>query len=291
MAVRSIDPFIEEIPYPNGLYRARIFHNVHEAAFPAHYHKSDLEIIIPTGMRGEFVCNGKYYEVDQYSVCFAAPGAVHSNRFKPEVNGSHFTLQINMQKLHNIFADYMRVGIQESGVFLSMIPPLIADRTGEFRKMAFSLSQIGSTLSGVDIKGDYAALLADLGTIFSILRSAAIKVTAENSPASWQTSVHRILDVIGPFGLGAASLSEIAEKSALSKSHMCSLFKKATGGTIQNHILELRIKYAAGLLLDKGLNVSQAAAESGFENLSHFIKVFRKVSGVTPKQWALRKQS
>lgn len=289
MAVRNVDPFIEEIPYPNGLYRARVFQDTRVAVFPAHYHKTDLEIIIPTDMKGDFVCNGKRYEVDNYSICFIAPGIVHSNRFRAEGAASHFTLQINMKKFAALLAEYLKVNTDEACLFLSKIPPFINDRFGELRRLVFSLSQIGNTPTGLTVKGEPLQFLSDMGIIFSMMRSALLKAGSDAAPAVWQNSIRRILDVIGPLGLGATSLSEIAERSSLSKSHMCALFKKVTGGTIQNHILELRVQYASRLLNDKGYNVTEAAGESGFENLSHFVRVFKKLTGVTPKKWVLRK--
>ncbi len=83
------------------------------------------------------------------------------------------------------------------------------------------------------------------------------------------------------------SLDRLAAIFYLSKYHMGYLFRNATGFTINNYIINSRIIKAKELLSD-GCNVTDAAFLAGFNNISHFIRTFRKFTGTTPKQYAFK---
>ncbi len=81
------------------------------------------------------------------------------------------------------------------------------------------------------------------------------------------------------------SLDKLAMKFYISRYHMGYLFKKATGFTINNYIINLRI-IEAKKLLREGYSVSSVCETVGFGNVSHFIRTFKKYTGTSPKQYA-----
>jgi len=83
------------------------------------------------------------------------------------------------------------------------------------------------------------------------------------------------------------SLDELAGIFYLSKYHLGYLFKKATGFTINEYIISRRISKARELLKNN-LPVSQVCEMVGFRNLSHFIRTFKKMVGMSPKKYAKR---
>lgn len=78
------------------------------------------------------------------------------------------------------------------------------------------------------------------------------------------------------------SLHEIAKVAHLSPTSFCRYFKSNTGKTFLEVINEYRIQNACQLLKRKQLSVSQIAFESGFNDISYFNKLFKKVKGVNP---------
>ncbi len=77
------------------------------------------------------------------------------------------------------------------------------------------------------------------------------------------------------------SLIEIAQLCNLGKEAFCRYFKKATGNTFIDFLNQYRISQAKRLLLmDK--NVSEACFSCGFESLSYFNRIFKKVTGENP---------
>jgi len=53
---------------------------------------------------------------------------------------------------------------------------------------------------------------------------------------------------------------------------------------------EVRIEFSYKLLAESTLPISMVAQEAGFQNVSHFNRVFKKLSGVTPKEYKRQHQ-
>jgi AraC-like DNA-binding protein len=67
--------------------------------------------------------------------------------------------------------------------------------------------------------------------------------------------------------------------------YFCKLFKKATGLTFTDYVSRVRIEKAKNLLLNPNLRVSEIAYEVGFQSLTHFNRVFRKLTGQSPSHY------
>ena len=81
------------------------------------------------------------------------------------------------------------------------------------------------------------------------------------------------------------TLPEIAEVSHMNKEAFCRFFKERTRKTFTEFLCEVRITRACHLLSQPELSISQVAAESGFNNLSYFNRVFREIKKLTPKAY------
>ena len=91
------------------------------------------------------------------------------------------------------------------------------------------------------------------------------------------------LQYISEHYLSTISLSEIAEKVFMNASAFSRIFKQKTNKTIQEYILDLRIEHAQRMLTHTMLPIERVCYESGFNNLSHFNRVFKRYTAVTPK--------
>ena len=77
------------------------------------------------------------------------------------------------------------------------------------------------------------------------------------------------------------TLEEVAALSNLGREAFCRYFKNATGNTFIEFLNQYRISQAKRLLLmDK--NVSETCFACGFESLSYFNRIFKKVTGENP---------
>lgn len=82
------------------------------------------------------------------------------------------------------------------------------------------------------------------------------------------------------------SLDRLAGEFYMNKYHLGELFKRATGFTVNEYIIHRRILRARELL-KRGLTVQRVGETVGFNNVSHFIRTFKRLVGVSPKQYQL----
>lgn len=81
------------------------------------------------------------------------------------------------------------------------------------------------------------------------------------------------------------SLAQVAAAVHVSIFYFCKLFRKVTGTTFTEFVSRTRIEKAKNLLLNPNLRISEIAYEVGFQSLTHFNRVFKKVIGQSPTEY------
>jgi AraC family transcriptional regulator len=80
------------------------------------------------------------------------------------------------------------------------------------------------------------------------------------------------------------SLAEVAGVVNISPTYFANLFKRATGISPHQYVLQQRVERAKFLLLKTDLAIADVALQVGFSNQSHLTRHFKRLNGVTPKQ-------
>lgn len=78
------------------------------------------------------------------------------------------------------------------------------------------------------------------------------------------------------------ALSDVARAAGMSAFYFCKVFKAATGLTFTGYLARARIEKTKQLLLNPHTRISEAAFAAGFQSLSQFNRVFRRVAGESP---------
>ena len=81
------------------------------------------------------------------------------------------------------------------------------------------------------------------------------------------------------------SLDEVAKAVNMSAFYFCKTFKRATGMTFTEYLARVRVEKVKNLLLNPHKRVSEAAYEAGFQSLSQFNRVFRRIAGQSPSAY------
>ena len=81
------------------------------------------------------------------------------------------------------------------------------------------------------------------------------------------------------------ALESVAEHFFLNKHYLARLFKEQYGVSVNSYLTQVRITRAKQMLRFTDKAVSVIAAECGLEDANYFSRVFKKVEGVTPKQY------
>lgn len=81
------------------------------------------------------------------------------------------------------------------------------------------------------------------------------------------------------------TLTQVAQAVNTSAFYFCKMFKKTTGMTFTDYLARVRVEKVKNLLLNPHKRVSEAAFEAGFQSLSQFNRVFRKIAGESPSTY------
>jgi AraC family transcriptional regulator len=81
------------------------------------------------------------------------------------------------------------------------------------------------------------------------------------------------------------SLSQLAAIAGMSPHYFSELFKQSTGQAPHNYVLLQRIERAKQQLRDPQRSIIDAGLDAGFQNSSHFARMFRKLVGTTPSRY------
>ncbi|GHU06537.1 hypothetical protein FACS1894147_13240 [Spirochaetia bacterium] len=77
----------------------------------------------------------------------------------------------------------------------------------------------------------------------------------------------------------------ICEKLQSSRSKTCGDFKRETGKTINEAILQFRLDKACNMLKKPGVSIADIAAETGFSDQNYFTRSFKQIFGITPSSY------
>jgi AraC-like DNA-binding protein/ligand-binding sensor protein len=81
------------------------------------------------------------------------------------------------------------------------------------------------------------------------------------------------------------SLGLVAKAVNSSAYYFCKMFKRYTGLNFTDYLCRVRIEKARNLLLNPNLRISEIAFESGFQSLTHFNRVFKRINGQSPTEY------
>lgn len=87
------------------------------------------------------------------------------------------------------------------------------------------------------------------------------------------------------------ALQDIASLVRMTIPALCRFFKKSTGKTVVQFINDYRISHACKLIYNEHESISNIAFESGFQNISNFNRVFKKITGMSPSKFRSQRKS
>ena len=82
-------------------------------------------------------------------------------------------------------------------------------------------------------------------------------------------------------------LQTVAKKFGISEYYLSRNFKLVTGLSFIEYLNNTRVNIARKLLEESSLNITRIAEESGFNSITHFGRVFKKIVGRSPKEYRL----
>lgn len=173
-------------------------------------------------------------------------------------------------------------------------------RKQRIREILFMLTD-AAVVAGVDIDTSFAGsedamravdACVDLTELASVVVACSLRVAEQMvlvSEINTNSVVEQARSFIAQNYHEDISVKSIAAHLSVSGSYLMSLFKKSTGKTLNQHLVEIRMEQAKLLLLSQ--SVTETAFAVGFNTSNYFATVFKKQTGQTPKQYQQQAKS
>lgn len=104
---------------------------------------------------------------------------------------------------------------------------------------------------------------------------------------SYDDSIYRVQSYVQTHLSDEIHLEQVADAVGFSPAYLSRLFKEKTGTNFVAYVNQMRIDASKAELLSTDYSVAQVAQRCGFENVSYFTRVFKKLVGVTPAKFRM----
>ncbi len=160
--------------------------------------------------------------------------------------------------------------------------------------LSFSTSAIMKVYSTLDTiakeSNRFVQFLKVMYILYELSISDDVKVLASSSFAHTGRSaesrrVQKVKQYINDHYAEPLKLADLANLVGMSPVAFSRFFRQRTDRTLSDYIVDIRLGYAARMLVDSSKNISEICYECGFNNLSNFNRTFKAKRNYTPRDF------
>ncbi len=143
------------------------------------------------------------------------------------------------------------------------------------------------TLSDLYIqKMDNCEKIVEIQELYRSAVEDFVKESAKvRKDVNYSKAVRKCIDYIYLNLHNSINISELSEYAGITPPYLSALFKKETGWNVSSYIQHKRIETAKDMLKFSDYSCSEIGSYLCFSSTSHFISVFRKLTGTTPSKY------
>ena len=249
--------------------------------YPVHYHP-EYEINLVMYTHGERVIGDSVCPFGEMDLVMTGPNVPHAWRGEI-VEGNHvITIQFT--------ESFLGMPILDKRLFAPIKQLLVDSKRGICFSQSSTLLLKDKIIRLTQTKGfqsvlEFLSILYNLAIAeYSILTTNQYN-TADVVMTSKSRRIAKVCDYIEKKCYDSISLAEVSSLVGMSESAFSHFFKKKTGGTFIDYLNNLRIAKACQLLAETSNTIAEICYSSGFNNISNFIRMFKKRKGVTPNEY------
>ena len=147
--------------------------------------------------------------------------------------------------------------------------------------------QVAGDMSRLVTRSGFDQLLAFLDILNQLTRDPAAELLASEgyqlAPSEAETErMKRVLEYVLANFKEDIRIEQIASVAGMAPAAFCRYFRKRTSKSFVEYLNELRVSHARKLLTKGDASVGQVGLECGFNNISHFHRLFKQHTGLTP---------
>lgn len=256
-----------------------------EFTYPLHQHKEFELNFIEHGKGVRRIVGDSVEEIGDYELVLIG-GENLEHVWEQGRCRSKDIREITIQFSGDIFGD----GILSKNQFASIRRMLRRADHG----LSFPLSSIMKVYSVLDtIAAEterFVQFLKFMYVLYELSVSDDARVLASSSFAHTERStesrrVQKVKQYINDHYADPLRLSDLADIVGMSPVAFSRFFRQRTGRTLSDYIVDIRLGYAARMLVDSTKNISEICYECGFNNLSNFNRTFKAKRNCTPRDF------
>lgn len=256
-----------------------------EFTYPVHQHK-DFELnFVEHGAGAHRVVGDNLEEIGEYDLVLIG-GENLEHAWKQGRCKSPDIREITIQFSSDLFPE----SLLSRNQFTSIRKMLERAQLG----LSFSMGTIMEVYSILNnlagMKEKFYQYMQFMQLIYKLSVDEDSKVLASSSFAHPETSaesdrVQTVKQYIDNHFTEDLSLVTLADMVCMTPSAFSRFFKTRTGRTLSDYIIDVRLGYAARMLVDTSRSVSEICYECGFNNQSNFNRIFKSKRGLTPREF------
>ena len=160
--------------------------------------------------------------------------------------------------------------------------------------LSFSLNSIMKVYSTLDsIASEPERFIQFLKTLYILYelsvsddaRVLASSAFAHPESATESGRIQKVKQYVNDHYAESLKLSDLAERVGMSPVSFIRFFHQRTGRTLSEYIVDIRLGFAARMLVDSPKNISEICYECGVNNLSNFNRIFKARRKCTPREF------
>lgn len=269
--------------FPIGCYHDDLI----KESVPWHWHE-ELEAAVVTEGDARITIGNDSFLASEGEGFFVNTGVLHACRAEGSSSCRFHSL---------VFSPRLAGGSLDSAIYQKYVLPVLKSeplkglwlrRDGEWQEEALSLVE-RAWQSNVREEGAYEIEVRSSLSRFLALLSSHLP---EGGDDVWKEKDEKRIKVMLKFISEEFAedirTSDIAASAYVSESECLRCFRSTIGKTPIQYLREYRLEQAAAMLLSSGLSVGDAALSAGFQDVSYFIKCFKKAKGCTPGEFQSR---
>ena len=225
------------------------------------------------------IVNGKEQQLKEGQLLFIRDFDVH-DYVRGNDNYFEFLNLAFSRETFSSMTEFLGEGFPADSLLAAPYPPLVTLSPSDKEKLSYSLIELHRNSDKAQIRMNARALLISIFTgYFHRYTEGTTHIP------TWLAVTYEKMKEPGNFILGASRMYELSGRS---REHLTRCMQQYYHTTPTALVTDLRLEYAANLLLISNLKATDICYECGFENLSWFYKVFAAKYQVTPAEYRRR---
>jgi len=258
------------LPQLDNLELLHAAHVTHD--YPRHMHEEYSIAVVLRGIENT-TCRGVDHKAGRGDLLLINAEEVHSNK---SIGSEYRSIKVRSRTLQRVARD-----LREPAISAPYFSQLVVNDSLLFRRLLQLHLKLEEDMSALEQESEF---IATLGLLLTRLNKKESMPRSNTKTRGEDVYVRRVRDYLRSHYAENVSLTQLTSLTNLSPFYLLRVFHERAGFPPHEYQTQVRIAHARKLIRN-GTPLSQAALETGFFDQSHLSRNFKRIVGVTTRQY------